>query len=229
MTQGIRLAAAFNSDQELKNTLHDLNAAGFNKYELSVLLAKAEHEPPAEGALAETHPPDAFHGVAAVPAWQGLGLGFYPYQQGHVQADAASDSLAAETLEAQYEVTEKDPRALLKDAATGGVLGALAGAASSLLPGLTGLGLIVAGPIAAATALLVTGAAIGTGAGALIGIFKDEGLPLDKAHAYRESLEQGFSILIIENRNEWIDDHTHLALAYEIIERHQPRLLDRLG
>lgn len=226
MTQGIKLAAAFNSDEELKNTLEDLNGAGFNKYELSVLLAKEETESAPPQAAAEVHPyPEGFHGMAAAPAWQSLGMGFYPYQQGHVAPADDITQPAVETLEEQYEVTEKDPDALLKNAAKGGVLGALAGAASSLLPG---LGLIVAGPIAA-SALLVTGAAIGTGAGALLGLFKDEGLPADKAQAYRESLEQGFSILLVEPRNEWKDDQSHLALAQEIIERHHPRLLDRIG
>ncbi len=228
MAQGIKLAAAFQSDEELKSTLEDLNGAGFNKYELSVLLAKDETESVPNQPAAEVRPyPEGFHGVAAAPAWQSLGLGFYPYQEGHVTPAGEIQQIpAAEQIEDQYEVTAKDPDAMLKDAAKGGVLGALAGAASSLLPG---LGLIAAGPIAAASALLVTGAAIGTGAGALIGLFKDEGLPTDKAQAYREALEQGFSILLVEPRNENKDDQAHLALAQEIIERHSPRLLDRIG
>jgi len=225
MAHGIKLAAAFESDEALKNTLQELNEAGFNKDELSVLLAKTDDDAETQVAAPEVRPyPEGFHGMAAAPAWQSLGLGFYPYEAGLAYAPARDEHAEEADIEAQYDVKTKDSDALLKDAAKGGVMGALAGAASSLLPG---LGLIAAGPIAAASALLATGAAIGTGAGALLGLFKDEGLPVDKAEAYREALEKGLSVLLVQSHTEW-DENTQLAMAHQIIERHHPQLMDQL-
>ena len=91
--------------------------------------------------------------------------------------------------------------------AIGGTVGAIAGAIATvggavLVPG---LGLAIAGPIAAALA----GAGVGGATGALVGALTNAGLSESLATEYDESLKRGEVIISVDPRNA--DDATHLG------------------
>lgn len=128
-------------------------------------------------------------------------------------------------IDEENEVAVKDPNALMKDSMAGGALGLLAGAAALLIPGVGPV--IAAGPIAAALAALATGAAVGTTAGALMGLFQDEGIPSDRVDTYRAAFEAGKGIVIIKPKNEG-DEISELNLARSILNRHNPELVEMI-
>ncbi|PKL79367.1 MAG: hypothetical protein CVV27_01925 [Candidatus Melainabacteria bacterium HGW-Melainabacteria-1] len=129
-------------------------------------------------------------------------------------------------LEDDNDVKVKDPNALIKDSVKGGTIGMLAGAAALLIPGIGPV--IAAGPIAAAIAALATGAAVGTTAGAMVGLFKDEGIPADRIDTYRAAFEAGKAVVIIKPKNEQ-DEMTELNLARSIFNRHNPELVELIA
>lgn len=128
-------------------------------------------------------------------------------------------------IDDENEVAVKDPNALMKDSMAGGALGLLAGAAALLIPGVGPV--IAAGPIAAALAALATGAAVGTTAGALMGLFQDEGIPSDRVDTYRAAFDAGKGIVIIKPKNEG-DEISELNLARSILNRHNPELVEMI-
>jgi hypothetical protein len=130
------------------------------------------------------------------------------------------------SLEDTHDVSVKDPNALMKDSMKGGVMGLLAGAAALLIPGIGPV--FAAGPIAAAIGALATGAAVGTTAGALVGLFQDEGIPSDRVDAYRAAFDAGKAIVIIKPKNEQ-DEMTELNLARGILNRHNPELVELIS
>lgn len=123
----------------------------------------------------------------------------------------------------ENEVAVKDPNALMRDSMAGGALGLLAGAAALLIPGVGPV--IAAGPVAAAIAALASGAAVGTTAGALMGLFQDEGIPSDRVDTYRAAFEAGKAIVIIKPKTEG-DDISEMNLARSIINRHNPEMVE---
>ncbi len=129
-------------------------------------------------------------------------------------------------LEDTNDVRVKDPNALIKDSVKGGTLGLLAGAAALLIPGVGPV--FAAGPIAAAIGALATGAAVGTTAGALVGLFQDEGIPSDRVDAYRSAFDAGKAIVIIKPKNEQ-DEMTELNLARSILNRHNPEMVELIS
>lgn len=129
-------------------------------------------------------------------------------------------------IEEENDVHVKDPNALMKDSMKGGALGLLAGAAALLIPGVGPV--MAAGPIAAAIAALATGAAVGTTAGALVGLFRDEGIPSDRVDTYRGAFEAGKGIIIIKPKNEQ-DEMTELNLARSILNRHNPEMVELIS
>ncbi|HEY9843008.1 MAG TPA: hypothetical protein V6D23_21250 [Candidatus Obscuribacterales bacterium] len=126
----------------------------------------------------------------------------------------------------ENDVAVKDPSALMKDSMKGGAVGLLVGAAALLIPGVGPV--MAAGPIAAAIAALATGAAIGTTAGALVGLFQDEGIPSDRVDTYRGAFEAGKGIIFIKPKNEG-DEITELNLARSILNRHNPEMVELIG
>ena len=80
--------------------------------------------------------------------------------------------------------------------AVGGVLAAIAAIGTNLV--MPGLGLVVAGPLAAALA----GAGAGGLAGGLIGALVGWGIPEEHAKRYEEGLKEGGIVMGIEPRNE---------------------------
>ncbi len=89
--------------------------------------------------------------------------------------------------------------------AIGGTLGAIAGAIAAIGTTLVipGLGLVVAGPIAAALA----GAGAGGLTGGLIGGLVGHGMPEDRAKRYEEGIKNGHIMMGVRPRNE--DDATY--------------------
>lgn len=79
---------------------------------------------------------------------------------------------------------------------TGAVLAAIAAIGTSVV--LPGLGLIVAGPIAAALA----GAGAGGATGGLIGALIGSGIPEDRAKAYESGVKDGGIVLGVNTRND---------------------------
>ena len=80
-------------------------------------------------------------------------------------------------------------------AVAGGALAALAAAATILIPG---VGLVVAGPIAAALA----GAGAGGVTGGIIGGLIGYGIPEERAKLYETGLKEGGIVLGVKPRND---------------------------
>jgi hypothetical protein len=91
-------------------------------------------------------------------------------------------------------------------AVTGGALAALAAAATVMIPG---VGLVVAGPIAAALAGAGAGAVTGGALGALIG----SGIPEERARVYETGLKEGGIVLGVAPRSD--DDVDYLEREWK--------------
>lgn len=94
-----------------------------------------------------------------------------------------------------------------KGSAIGGTIGAIAAAVAAIGSNLVlpGLGLVVAGPLAAAFA----GAGVGGLAGGLVGALVGSGIPEATAQAYEEGLKGGGIVVGVHPRNE--ADRTYLT------------------
>ncbi|WP_373519507.1 hypothetical protein [Pricia sp.] len=97
--------------------------------------------------------------------------------------------------------------------AIGGTVGAIAGAIAAIGTSivLPGIGLVIAGPLAAAFA----GAGIGGAGGALIGALTKAGLSDEKSAEYVDYLEEGKIIISVEPNNE--EDRNYLAGHEDIV------------
>jgi hypothetical protein len=102
--------------------------------------------------------------------------------------------------------------------AIGGTLGAIAGAIAAIgtSVALPGLGLVIAGPIAAAFA----GAGAGGLTGGLIGALVGAGIPEDRAKEYESGVKKGNIVLGVQPRDEaearYIEDEWRRAGAENI-------------
>ncbi|GAA4452203.1 hypothetical protein GCM10023189_15230 [Nibrella saemangeumensis] len=87
-----------------------------------------------------------------------------------------------------------------KGSAIGGTLGAIAGAIAAIGTSLAipGLGLVIAGPIAAGLA----GAGAGGLTGGIIGALTGAGVPDDRAKEYESGIKEGGIVIGVEPRNE---------------------------
>ncbi len=120
------------------------------------------------------------------------------------------------------DVSVKDPNALTKGSVTGGVLGAVAGAAALLIPGVGPV--LAAGPIASAIGAAAAGGAVGMTAGAIGGILKDEGLPSDRVSLYRKAFDQGKGIVIVDPSGDLQEQR--VLEARDILNRFRPETVD---
>jgi len=97
-----------------------------------------------------------------------------------------------------------------QDAWIGGAVGLAAGAIAAAVPG---LGLIVAGPIAAA----VGGMTVGAAAGGVVGLLKDHGISEEEAAFYAEGVKQGGALVTVQEVSK-----AREKKAQEILNRHHP-------
>jgi hypothetical protein len=104
-------------------------------------------------------------------------------------------------------LTDKAMEGAGKGSAIGGTLGAVAGAIAALgtTLALPGLGLLIAGPLAAGLA----GAGAGGLAGGLIGALVNSGIPEETAKSYESGLKNGGIVLGVQPRSE--ADQVYLA------------------
>ncbi|NBB18332.1 hypothetical protein GVN20_03095 [Runella sp. CRIBMP] len=84
--------------------------------------------------------------------------------------------------------------------AIGGTLGAIVGAIAAIgtTLALPGLGLVIAGPVAAALA----GAGAGGLTGGLVGALVGSGIPEDRAHEYEKGIKDGGIFMGVKPKNE---------------------------
>ena len=120
-----------------------------------------------------------------------------------------------ETRKQHFDARDSDDSALTdkalegagKGSAIGGTVGAVAAAIAAIGTTLVlpGLGLLIAGPLAAGLA----GAGAGGLAGGLIGAFVNSGIPEETARAYEEGLRGGGIVVGVHPRDE--ADKTYLT------------------
>lgn len=120
-----------------------------------------------------------------------------------------------ETRKQHFDNTDSDDSALAdktlegagKGSAIGGTLGAVAAAIAAIgtTLALPGLGLLIAGPLAAGLA----GAGAGGLAGGLIGALVNSGIPEETAKAYESGLKEGGIVVGVHPRDE--ADKTYLT------------------
>ncbi len=101
-------------------------------------------------------------------------------------------------------LTDKAMEGAGKGSAIGGTLGAVVAAVAAIgtTLALPGLGLLIAGPLAAGLA----GAGAGGLAGGLIGALVNSGIPEETAKAYESGLKSGGIVVGVQPRNE-ADEH----------------------
>ena len=104
-------------------------------------------------------------------------------------------------------LTDKAMEGAGKGSAIGGTVGAVAAAIAAIgtTLALPGLGLLIAGPLAAGLA----GAGAGGLAGGLIGALVNSGIPEETAKAYESGLKNGGIVVGVHPRNE--ADRTYLS------------------
>ena len=120
--------------------------------------------------------------------------------------------MSKETKEEYYDSQKEDTGSeALKGAGAGSAIGGLAGAVAGAVAAigtslvLPGIGLVVAGPLAAAFA----GAGIGGAGGALVGALTKAGLSESKSAEYVEYLEKGDIIISVDPKNP--EDRTYFG------------------
>ena len=118
-----------------------------------------------------------------------------------------------------YEEGSKALEGLGVGSATGGTIGALIGAIAAIGTSVVfpGLGLVIAGPLAAA----IAGAGVGGAAGGLVGALVGAGIPEERAVEYEQGLKDGGVVLGTYARD---DDHaSQLERDYQTYGAHQVR------
>jgi hypothetical protein len=178
------------------HALTDLNSNGFDKDDISIL-AKDRNE--IEEKIQQT--PDSLEKK----------IFDTPILGKHI-ADRA------EEISTGHDASDKDPKAMLKGATTGGIIGLIAGLSALLIPGIGTV--LVAGPLVAAITSAAAGAALGATAGTLIGIFNDEGIPADRADFYNNNFNKGNIIVMIHT------DEFNAIKAKEILIKYKTETID---
>lgn len=259
-----KIAAIFSNHQALKDALDDLNEAGFNRDEISVLVKRQPDSTteiePLDNEV-RTYSTATYPGVSETTAkrLERRDTGSYATQmrdrdyvrpfgytppadpyidvydrpnvvngeivQRELVDDVVEKNRLDKHLKEEHEVQIKDPNALISDSIKGGAWGALVGAIALLIPGVGPV--FAAGPIAAAVSALATGAAMGTTAGALVGLFGDEGIPHDKVEMYRRAFEAGKAVVIFKPKNTQ-GETTELSLVRSLLKRHHPETLEMI-
>jgi hypothetical protein len=118
----------------------------------------------------------------------------------------------AETVQGQpdYQVTRSADRdlalgtAAVGGAATGGLIGLVAGVAALVIPGIGPV--VSAGTLATALGLTAAGAGIGAAAGGLIGALTDLGLSEEETDVYAEGIKRGGILVTVHTEEEERDE-----------------------
>lgn len=169
---------------------------------------------------------------SVVPALENTGVSdldtrgmIHPHNQ-TLDTDVVMNNRLDKNISEHNDVAIKDPNALKKDAMAGGALGFLAGAVALLVPGIGPV--LATGPIAAAIGALAAGTALGTTAGAVVGLFQDEGIPADRVGFYRQAFDDGKAIVIVKLKETEVESR-HADFVYELLNQHYPEQVERIG
>lgn len=116
-------------------------------------------------------------------------------------------------VEVDTELGNKAAEGGVTGAAVGGLAGAIAGVlAAAGTIAIPGLGLVIAGPVAAGLA----GVGAGGVAGGLIGGLVGAGIPEDRAKIYEKDIKDGGIVMGVKPRND--DDATHLEREWHTFD-----------
>jgi hypothetical protein len=178
-----KVVGIFNNRMEVDSLLTDLNEMGYQSKDISVL-AK-DHDPARvieyeRTSIINTSDNDVTRIKVSSTVKQAL----------------TEDN----NYEAYHEVVDKDPGAMLKTATTGGAIGLLAGLGLLLIPGIGPV--LAAGPLLAVLTAGAAGAAVGATTGTLIGLLKDEGIPVDRAEFYNNHFNNGGVLVVVNSEND---------------------------
>ncbi len=226
-----KVAAIFSNHQNLKTTLHSLEAQGLKDISVLVKSEADQTETDARTYSTATYPETDLRTAPAMTHENA------PMGQRHIEGmaiDSTVDQTYVERKNEREDVQDidksvrketeetatKDPNALIKGSTVGGILGAVAGVGALLIPGVGPV--IAAGPIAAAVAAISAGGAAGMTVGALVGVFNDEGIPQDRVDFYRQAFESGKAVVIVEPDQEKFS----IAQVRDLLSAQNPETLD---
>lgn len=122
------------------------------------------------------------------------------YNQEEVHLLMSDDTRKKYYADDDTEIGTKAAEGLGKGSAIGGTVGAIAGAIAAIGTSLVipGLGLVVAGPIAAALA----GAGAGGLTGGIVGALVGSGIPEERARIYEDGIKNGNVVMGVHPRND---------------------------
>lgn len=192
------LVGIFSNRANADHVLTELNRQGFGADEISVIAKDHEDE-----VLVRTHSATTYPGTS--------------HKNGHAVTEAFDNA----QVKMGHQLSDKDPAAMKKGAATGTLLGTAVGLGSLLIPG---LGPVLAGG-AIATAIATTSAwtAAGTTVGMLMGLINDIHIPEDRIEVYKTAFERGQFLIIVHPET---DPVSRLHDAREAFSRFAPEVID---
>ncbi len=122
------------------------------------------------------------------------------YDQKDVHLLMSHDTRKKHFADEDTEIGTKAAEGLGKGSAIGGTIGAIAGVVAALGTSLVipGLGLVIAGPLAAGLA----GAGAGGLTGGIIGALVGAGIPEERARIYEDGIKKGNVVMGVEPRND---------------------------
>lgn len=200
MSNHQHLVGIFSNRSHADHALTELNQLGFGSDEISVLAKDHEDEALVRTHSAVTHP-------AGAP--------------GHEADYAVIETLDNAHVKMGHHISDKDPVAMKKGAATGTLLGAAVGLGSLLIPGLGPV--LAGGAIAAAIATTSAWTAAGATMGMLLGLLNDIHIPEDRIEVYKTAFEKGQFIIIVHPET---DPVSRLHDARSAFSQFSPEILD---
>ncbi|WP_018345178.1 general stress protein [Cytophaga aurantiaca] len=122
------------------------------------------------------------------------------YNQDEVHLLMSDDTRKKHFADDDTEIGTKAAEGLGKGAAIGGTVGAVAGAIAAIGTSLLipGLGLVIAGPLAAGLA----GAGAGSITGGIVGTLVGAGIPEERARIYEDGIKKGNIVVGVHPRND---------------------------
>lgn len=129
------------------------------------------------------------------------------YDKDEIHVMMSDDTRKNHFSDSDTEIGTKAAEGLGKGSAIGGTVGAIAGIVAAIGTTLVipGLGLVIAGPIAAGLA----GAGAGGLTGGVIGALVGAGIPEERARIYEDGIKKGNVVLGVHPRNEQDADYFH--------------------